>query len=284
MGSQSFDPDFVVNLQRYPIQDKTDPRRTAIVQRLRSELDVQQYCVVPDFITPAALSAVLKEVDSIKASSYRNTSRRNCYLYREADATLPADHPKNLFFDASYSMIGNHLLPETSLLKGLYNWPGMIGFVADIVAAKVLYQNVDKYQPVNVNCFSAGDQSAWHFDSWNAFTLTLMLQAAESGGEFEIVPDTRSDADPKFDDLRKVLRGDRSRVVTVPREPRAMVIFRGCNSLHRVTPVAGPRQRLMSVFVYENEPGIQGDAKVNETVYGAPPAESGNAPSGRAAM
>ena len=94
----------------------------------------------------------------------------------------------------------------------------------------------------------------------------------------------RSNEDPKFDDLREVLRGDRSRVVTVPREPRAMVIFRGCNSLHRVTPVAGPRQRLMSVFVYENEPGIQGDAKVNETVYGAPPAPSGNAPIGRAAM
>ena len=67
-------------------------------------------------------------------------------------------------------MIGNHLLPETSLLKGLYNWPGMIAFVADIVGAAALYQNEDKYQPVNVNCYSEGDQSAWHFNSWNAFT------------------------------------------------------------------------------------------------------------------
>jgi hypothetical protein len=276
MDANMFDPGFVVNLNRYPIRDKDDPRRAAIVQRLRHELDTRQYCVVPEFITLAALSAVLQEVESIKPAAYRNKSRRNCYLYREGDMHLPPDHPKNLFFDASYSMIGNHLLPESSLLKGLYNWPGMISFVADIVGADALYQNVDKYQPVNVNCFNTGDQSAWHFDSWNAFTLTLMLQAAESGGEFEIVANTRSDEDPKFDDLREVLRGDRSRVVTVPREPRAMVIFRGCNSLHRVTPVIGAKQRLMSVFVYENKPGVKGDAKVNETVYGVSPAAEGN--------
>jgi hypothetical protein len=284
MSASDFDPGLVVNLQSYPIADKADPRRAAIVQKLRSDLDTKQYCIVPEFITEAALATVLKEVESIKASAYRNTSRRNCYLYREMDGALPAEHPKNIFLNASYSMIGNHLLPETSLLKGLYNWPGMISFIAEVVGVDALYPNVDKYQPVNVNCFSEGDQSAWHFDSWNAFTMTLMLQAAESGGEFEIVPNTRSDDDPRFDEVRKVLQGDRTHVVTVPREPRALVIFRGCNSVHRVTPVAGHRQRLMSVFVYEKEPGIAGDAKVNETVYGAPPAPSGKAPVGHAPL
>ncbi len=272
MSDNGFDAGLVVDLRRYPIEGRADPRRAAIVEKLRRDLETQQYCVMPGFITDAALSAVLAEVDRVKASAYRNRSRRNCYLYREGDAALPADHPKNMFFEASYSMIGNHLLPATSSLKGLYNWPAMIAFVADIVGAPALYQNEDKYQPVNVNCYSEGDQSAWHFDSWNAFTLTLMLQAAEAGGEFQIVPNTRTDSDPKFDDLAKVLRGDRSRVVTVPREPRALVIFRGCNSVHRVTPVLGTKQRLMAIFVYENAPGIQGDSKVNETVYGAPPA------------
>lgn len=279
-----FDPSFVVDLERYPITDRADPRRVAIVERLSRELDAQQYCVVPDFITPAALEVMLAEVEAIAPSAYRNRSRRNCYLYREGDSALPADHPKNIFLNASYSMIGNHLLTEASLLKSLYNWPAMIAFVADIVGVKALFQNEDKYQPVNVICYHRGDQSTWHFDSWNAFTLTLMLQAAEAGGEFEIVPNTRSDEDPKFDEVSRTLRGDRSRVVTVPREPRAMVIFRGCNSMHRVTPAVGSKPRLMSVFVYEEEPGIQGDAKVNETVYGAPPAASGKAPKGRAAM
>lgn len=270
MSARPFVPDDIINLQRYPIENPEDPRYAAITNRFRQELDTQQYCVLPEFMTEAALAKVLAEVDSIKQSAYRNTSKRNCYLYREGEPDLPVDHPKNIFLEASYSMIGNHLLPETSLLKEMYHWSGMMRFVADIVGAKALYPNIDQYQPVNVNCFGTGDQSAWHFDSWNAFTMTLMLQAAESGGDFEIVPNIRTDDDPRYDDVKKLLKGDRSRVITVPREPRALVIFRGCNSVHRVTPVAGTRQRLMSVFVYEPAPGIGGDAKVNATVYGAP--------------
>jgi hypothetical protein len=153
-------------------------------------------------------------------------------------------------------------------LPRLYNDPATTRFIADIVGAPMLYPSADRYQPVNVLCYAAGDNSAWHFDSSNAFTMTLMLQSAETGGDFEIVPNTRSDDDPMYDELAQVLRGDRRRVVTVPRTPGALVIFRGCNSVHRVTTVAGNQPRLMAVFVYETEPGVVGDPEVNETVYG----------------
>ena len=140
--------------------------------------------------------------------------------------------------------------------------------IADIVGAAALYPNADPFQPVNVLCYGEGDCSAWHFDSTNAFTVTLMLQAVEAGGDFEIAPNTRSETDPSIEALREVLSGGRARVVTVPREPGALVIFRGCNSVHRVTPVRGSTQRLMTVLVYETEPGVIGDPEVNETVYG----------------
>ena len=57
-------------------------------------------------------------------------------------------------------------------------------------------------------------------------------------------------------------------MVTVPREPGALVIFRGCTSVHSVSPVEGDRERLMAVFVYEDRPGVVGDPDVNRTVYG----------------
>ncbi|MCP4334647.1 MAG: hypothetical protein GY785_18490 [Gammaproteobacteria bacterium] len=50
-------------------------------------------------------------------------------------------------------------------------------FIADIVGETILYPSADPYQPVNVLCQGDGDRSAWHFDSDNAFTMTLMLQA-----------------------------------------------------------------------------------------------------------
>jgi hypothetical protein len=268
MSQKSFDLSAVIDTDRYPLLDKADPRRAALMDRLRSELETQQFCVLPNFIRAERLPGMVKEVRQLQDVAYRNRSHRNCYLYRTPDPTLPEDHPKNLFFDASYRMLAYDLFPEDATIKGIYNAQPMIDFVAELVGAPALYPNEDKFQPVNVLCYGNGDQSTWHFDSFNAFTLTLMLQAAEAGGEFEIAPNTRTQTDPKYDEVKKVLRGDRSRIVTVPREPGAFVIFRGCNSVHRVTPVKGDKDRMMAVFVYEESRGIKGDPAVNATIYG----------------
>ncbi len=266
--SKQFTPETTVALGRYPIVDVQDPSRTAVIERYRNDLDQTQYCVLPGFVQPAALAAMVGEANALHPHAYHNRSHRNCYLQREPDPKLPPDHPRNYFFDASYRMIANDLWAEDSLLTGLYHWPPFAAFVAHVVGVEKLYPSADPYQPVNVLCYGEGDRSAWHFDSSNAFTLTLMLQAAESGGEFEIVPDIRSDTDPNVDGLGAVLRGDRTRVITVPREPGALVIFRGCDSVHRVTPVVGSTERLMAVLVYESSPGVIGDPEVNATVYG----------------
>lgn len=268
MTLEPMKPEEVVNLEAWPIDNADDPRYAALVERLRHDLDDKQYCVLPHFITEAALRRTIADVEAVFEQGYRNRSHRTCYLYKQGDPSKPADHPSNIFFDASYRMIAHDILAENIPIKTLYFWPQMIRFVEDVVGAEALYPSDDPLQPVNVVCYEAGDSSAWHFDSSSPFTMTLMLQSARSGGEFEIVPNTRSQDDPMPDEVAKVLKGDRSRLKMVPREPGALVIFRGCNSLHRVTEVVGDRLRLMSVFVYEDHPGVIGDPGVNETVYG----------------
>jgi hypothetical protein len=252
----------------YPIYSPETPAYTSLVDQLRGDLRRDQFCVLPDFLTPAVLATAIDEVNALHPQAYANASRRNCYLRREKDSALSDDHPANIFFEASYRIIANDLFSAGSPLQRLYHDNAVMRLVSDIVEAPELYPSADPYQPVNVLCYSPGDNSAWHFDSSNAFTMTLMLQSADEGGEFEIVPNTRSDDDPMHDELAKVLRGDRNRVVTVPRDAGALVIFRGCNSVHRVTDVKGGRPRLMAVFVYETAPGVIGDPFVNETVYG----------------
>lgn len=141
--------------------------------------------------------------------------------------------------------------------------------IAAIVGVDRLYPNEDPLQPVNVICYGDGDQSAWHYDSTNAFTMTLMLQPVLDGGLFELAPNTRNGAnDEDIAYMQEVFGGDRSRVETVSREAGELTIFRGCNSLHRVSPVSGDQLRMMAVFVYEEEPGIRGDPDANLTVYG----------------
>ena len=74
----------------------------------------------------------------------------------------------------------------------------------------------------------------WHFDG-NEFTLSILVQKAEKGGLFEYSPDLRSVENENFDEVKKVLDGDRSRVRQLKLEPGDLQIFKGRFTLHRVT-------------------------------------------------
>jgi hypothetical protein len=43
--------------------------------------------------------------------------------------------------------------------------------------------------------------------------------------------------------------------VQIDQDPGTLVLFRGHRSLHRVTPVKGPRARINIVCSYSSEPG-----------------------------
>ena len=268
MSATRWTPDDIVNLDRYPIADLANPERKALVERCRRSLDSDRYFVLPEFVRPKALAAMVEDAMANRSNAYANRSFRNCFLQRRKDASLPEDHPRNIFFDSGIHMIAADYFAETAPLKVFYHARAVMDFVAETVGLPKLYPNEDPLQPANVACYEEGDRSEWHFDSDNDFTMTLMLQAAEEGGEFEIAPNMRTKTEEHTDILRSVLKGDRSRVVRVPREPGALVIFRGTNSVHRVTEVRGPKLRLMGVFVYEEKPGVIGDPEVNMTVYG----------------
>lgn len=262
-------PEDVVNLDAYPIADRDDPRRSALVARLKRDLDERQYVSLPDFIRPDARRRAVADAMEALPRAHHNCSERNCYLQRTGDPSLPDSHPINTLMSASMRMMAYDIFSDESPVKTLYHWAPVRDFVAEIVGSDTLYDNDDPCQPVNLLCYRTGDRSAWHFDSVNAFTMTLMLQASEAGGDFEMVPNTRSDSDQNYDYVAHVLRGDRvADTVQVAREAGALCIFRGCNSLHRVSPVVGDTTRIMSVFVYETEPGVVGDPEVNATVYG----------------
>ena len=48
----------------------------------------------------------------------------------------------------------------------------------------------------------------------------------------------------------------------------SLVLFRGRNSMHRVTPVKGNQARLLVVLAYNTEPGISLSESARMTFYG----------------
>ena len=259
----------ILNLDTYPVDDWGTPGGQALIDRCRADLLENLYCTIPDFVSPQALALMAEEALGLKAGAYHNHSLINCYLHQSKDTALPQDHARNLQDRSSVRMIAYDQLVEASPLKTFYQSEIVQELVAGIVGEGPLYPNIDPYQPANYVYYENGDESSWHFDSDNSFTMTLMIQPADNGGIFQMSADTRSASSENYQQVRDVLTGKREdTIVSIGREPGALCIFKGCHSLHRVSPVVGDQLRIMGVFVYEFSPGIGADPKVNATIYG----------------
>jgi len=66
----------------------------------------------------------------------------------------------------------------------------------------------------------------------------------------------------------RVLDGDGSPVVTLAMTPGTLLIFEGRYSLHRLSPIRGPRLRHVGLLVYETKPGTMGSDLLRMDRYG----------------
>ena len=108
---------------------------------------------------------------------------------------------------------------------------------------------------INVMAYHEGEQLNWHFDRAE-FTTTVLLEAPRSGGEFQYRSALRSDSDPNYDGVARLLADQDERVQTLPLQPGTLNVFKGKNTAHRVTPVEGDRSRIVAVFSYYETPGF----------------------------
>ena len=131
----------------------------------------------------------------------------------------------------------------------------------------MLYQTADAYQSLNISVMDEGGCQQWHFDR-SRFVTTLLLQAPESGGEFEYAPNLREDTDEHFERVKAVLDGAVGALRRIAIEPGTLNLFKGHYSMHRVTEVKGSRRRLQTILAYSPEPNVQGSLKSSILHYG----------------
>jgi hypothetical protein len=115
-------PEDIVNLDAYPILNRTDPKYITLVERLKRELDKSQYVSLPDFILPTARDRAVADAIAALPGAHHNRSRRNCYLYRKGDPDLPETHPSNIMMEASSRMLAYDRFPDDCPVKTLYHW------------------------------------------------------------------------------------------------------------------------------------------------------------------
>ena len=251
----------VVNFLQCPIESESFRRQC------KSTLDKNGVLVLRDFLTSGAVSSIRAEGDSQRHLAFYTVSNHNIYL-RPMDPEFPLNHPRNREVVSTKGCITTDQIPDGSALRLLYNAPEFQAFLCSVLGEPALYEYTDPLSSINLHYADEGQELGWHFDN-SSFAITLMIQEPESGGVFEYVKDVR-DADRgemNFDAAEAVLDGNVS-VSKLSMNAGALVLFRGRNAMHRVTPVEGNRTRMLVVLAYNTKPGISLSESARMTFYG----------------
>lgn len=251
----------IVDLETYPLEDPT------FQASCRETLDRDGVLVMPGFATPAAIAAIQMDGEEQKDHAYFCSQDHTVYL-SAPDPEFPDEHPRNRLVTSSKGCITDDVIPKNSALRTLYDADLFRAFLCTVLGEQALYEYADPLSSINIHYAKTGQELGWHFDN-SSFAITLMIRPCESGGVFEYRRNVRNaDAgEMNFDGVAKVLSGDTS-VQQLSMGPGALVLFRGRNSMHRVTPNEGDRTRMLAVLAYNSEPGIALSPEAQRTFYG----------------
>ena len=204
-----------------------------------------------------------KQLDEV----YMSKQSINAYLYSKDDASLPKDHPKRIFMDRDNGYLNSNVFKKNSEMKFLYEQEELLNFISACLGVSPIYRWADPLACHAYNVMNPEGVLPWHFDSCE-FTLSLMIQKPEKGGIFEYCPDIRGPGNENFEEVKKVLNGDRKRVKQLKLEPGDLQIFKGRFTLHRVTKVEGQNSRYMCIPAYVLDPYRVNTPEHSKAIYG----------------
>jgi hypothetical protein len=250
----------IVDLERYPLEAE-------LVDECREALRSDGAVKLEGFVRPEAVAGMVEDANRLATRGYPNDATHNAYFDDEVDEALPADHPRRILVRSAQKAVAMDLLPDDFAPRAIYESEEITRFVAAVLEQDALYRSDDPLDGCNMTVYEAGDELGWHFDQ-SEFSVTLMIQRSDTGGDFEYVPLVRKPGDEHYDDVRAVLQGTSERVKLLASEPGTLAFFRGRYSLHRVPPIGGTTPRMNSVLTYVSEPGHKLSPMAQQLYYG----------------
>ena len=255
-----------IDLDRYPIDQSFSPKLKQVLNRIRDELAFDGCGVLRGFIRPDRVADLVAEADRVADKGHRSFNRTNVYFSKD-DPSLPASHPIHRFYDRSNAFIPADNFGDDSILRAIYEWPPFPEFIKATLKEDQFYRYADPLADVIINAAESGGGFPWHFDT-NNYTVTLAIQNAEQGGEFEYCPNLRSSTDENYQGVSDVLDGQSDAVKTLVLQPGDLQIFKGRYSLHRVKPLSGDRHRYVAIFSFVEQPDMVGSPERTRQLYG----------------
>lgn len=256
----------VVDLERYPIDRLDSDDGRALVAACRRKLVETGVCNLPGFITPSAVAEMIRIAGHLAPQAWASDREHTIY-FEPVDETVPATHPRARLVRSAKHGIAYDRIPVDAPLRRLYESDDLTAFIAAVLQKPVLYRSADPLDALQITTFNPGEELGWHFDR-SEFSMTVMYQPAEKGGEFLYAPRLRTDTDENYAEVQKVLEGDATRLKVLEGEPGTLAFFRGEHALHHVTRIEGATPRINSVLTYGERPDMRLNDLTSELFYG----------------
>jgi len=263
-------PETSIDLARYPLLEPSAPASRSVVEAAHVELARRGMAVLPGFLRPEVLPALVRECDALAPSGHFSEVKGTPYI-DVPDFSLPEGHPRRTLGRTALSAVPYDRFPPASALRTLYEWDPLLEFVRVLLGRERLFRYADPLGALNLAVMREGDELAWHFDQTD-FVVSLAIQSSEAGGEFEVVPWIRMAGDESYEAVQKVQAGaPDAGVSVVPMTPGTLMLFEGRRSLHRVSPIRGPRPRHVALLAYDTKPGTDSSPLLKRVRYGRLP-------------
>jgi hypothetical protein len=262
----------LVDLERYPLFVLDSARGREVVRAGREERAQRGMALLPGFLRADAIEGLRAECELLAKLGHFSEVRGTPYI-EVPPADLPEDHPRRTLQRTALTAVAYDLFPADSALRALYESHVLMDFVRVLLERERLYRYADPFGALNLASMSDGDELHWHYDQTD-FVVSIAIQSSLAGGDFECVPLVRKDGDESYDLVREVLRGNGGdAVATIPMTPGTLMVFEGRRSLHRVSPIRGPRPRWVALLAYDTKPGTDSSPLLKRVRYGRLPGE-----------
>jgi len=251
----------VINTQAHPLS------HSGYQQKCLEQLNSTGVLVLKDFLLRDALDQVVTEGKAKQHLAFYTNSGHNVYLTQK-DSNFSDSHAHNQWVQSSKGCITDDQIGSDSALRTLYDADELKSFLAFVLGEQQLHPYADPLSSINLHYASEGQELGWHFDN-SSFAITLLIQSPDAGGQFEYVAKLRDSqsGDMNYDGVSEVLQGDiKGEKLTIAAGD--LVLFRGRDALHRVTPTKGDTTRMLVVLAYNSEPNVALSESARMTFFG----------------
>jgi hypothetical protein len=255
----------LLDLDRYPLDKPDSPAFAALVARCQQELALHGMFNLHGFVRPQAIAQAAAQIVPLAPRAFTHQRAHNVY-FKDGIEGLADEHPALTRFETIHHTLCDDQITHTSIHQ-IYEWDPLAGFLGKVMEQPGLCQMADPLARVNVIEYRPGETLNWHFDR-SRYTTTLLIQAADAGGEFEYRSGLRSEQDPNYEGVGRLLRGTEQDTRINTLLPGTLNVFAGMNTLHRVSKVRGSRSRLVAVYSYYDRPGVMFSEEERLGFYG----------------